>query len=194
MLAILYRMVGGFIGLDNTCITRLRWAIPMGAFMAYASIVHHEETGRSVAVFVLCTVMAYLGRLIPHAAFQASASIYNSLCMAAIGMARLALIVAPYATADWHRMGLVVFGAFQGLAYYIGWTYLHNLDSGIYFRNTRAQWHIKPYFYDPVFPASAIPNPAECLDQAAVSGAEWGELLTGMLVYQLMYIVMLVMS
>lgn len=187
-LAIYYRMVGGFVGLgpNHTTECRLRWAFTMACYMALVGLVHH------LAFYMVLTIMpatimgAYVGRLIPHARFQAGASLGNSLGMAAINVARIALIVAPYAFfSSWWHMGLAAFGVLAGVAYYAGWKWLDGKDSGIYWRNADTQ-------YQTGFP-SGVGAPY-MLDHAAWGGSEWGELLTGWLVYQAMFVVALVWS
>jgi hypothetical protein len=196
-LAIYYRMVGGFIGTGSTTLGRLRWAVTMGCYMAFVSVVHHQQALVTGFVFVACLLGAFLGRLIPHARFQATASLLNSLGMAAVNVARLVLIVGPYAV-TFHdgtvwmsidRMSLALLGVLAGVAYYVGNKWLGGKDSGIYFRNTHAQWRINPTTSVP----TAVPvDPACILDQAAVGGSEWGELCTGWMVYELMFLAALV--
>ena len=193
-LAIFYRMVGGFVGFGtstwSTFWCRLRWALTLGAYMAFAAIVHHQPALEVLEVFLGVSVTAYLGRLIPHGLFEASASLKNSLGMAVVNVLRLSLILAPYAYFEPSRIVLVVCGLNAGVAYYIGWKWLNNRDIGIYFRNTNQQCHISqlPYLI------SSPVNPEQVLDQAAVGGGEWGEVLTGFMVYQTMYLLALVIS
>ena len=189
MITILYRMVGGFIGLgpSMTFLTRVRWAVPMGCLLSYAGIVRFLEPWQVLVVLVGTCLTAYLGRLIPHARFQATASLKNSLGMSAVGVARMALLMAPMGYFQPQVMVLSAFGLFQGVAYYLGWTKLHGKDSGIYFRNKTTQWRIADNT------TSVLSDPNDILDQAAVGGSEWGELLTGLLVYELAYIALLVM-
>lgn len=194
-LAIWYRSVGGFMGLGSTTLARVRWSCVMGAYMGFASLVHHEGIPQAALVLVGSAFGTFLGRLIGHSEFQATASLKNSLGMALVNMVRLLLIVFPYTMTNWLNMSgfqpwrftLVLFGIGAGIAYYIGNKYLAGKDSGIYFRNTKTQWAIS-------IPPSGVPiNPPNSLDQAAIGGAEWGELLTGELVYQLMFVTALVM-
>lgn len=186
-LAIYYRMVGGFVGLGPNMTTwcRLRWAVTIGLYMAFAALVHHEGNMQVLLTLSGCTIGAFLGRLIPHARFQATAGLANSLGMAAVNLARLALIVVPYAYFDARRMLLVGFGALAGIAYYVGNKYLHGKDSGIYYRARSQQWRVSVAGV-----GQALPG--EALDQCAIGGSEWGELLTGWLVYELMFVVALV--
>ena len=186
-LAIYYRMVGGFCGYSGpnaTTWARLRWALTMGGYMAFAALVHHQPILELLEVFLGASAGAFLGRLIPHAAFQSKASPLNALAMSAINVVRVALIIAPYAYFDPWRMTLTLGGLWAGIAYYVGNKYLTGKDSGIYFRNTDAQWRIAAY---------AQAYGTSFLDQAAVGGSEWGELLTGLLVYQIMFAAALVL-
>lgn len=197
-LAIYYRMVGGFVGTGNTQVARMRWAFAMACYMTLVALVHHLPWLSCGIVFGGTLIGTFLGRLISHSRFQATASFGNSLGMAVVNILRLALIVAPYAfVSNWLNGGLVLFGAMSGVAYYIGNKYLNGKDSGIYFRNTHEQWHISvpPSQTGEVFTISMPGTTPEqnILDQAAVGGSEWGELLTGFLVYQLMYVAALVL-
>ena len=205
-LAIWYRSVGGFMGLGSTFWARMRWSLIMALYMAFATLVHHQAPLQIAAVFVTVTIGTYLGRMIPHDFFQAKASVLNSLGMAVVNIARLALIVLPYAVMNWvyilhnpaviwqspsfiildlWRLYLVGFGVMAGLAYFVGNLYLHGKDVGIYYRNTHEQTTTGDFI-----PA---PPAINCLDHAAWGGSEWGELLTGELVYELMFLTALVL-
>lgn len=181
-LAIYYRMAGGFIGLGSTQLSRLRWAAVMACYMALLSLVHHEDILHALALLPACALMTFLGRLISHAAFQGGASLGHSIGMAVVNVLRLLLIVLPYSfgslftLSDFHisRIFLALFGVMAGVAYWLGNKYLNTSDSGIYYRNNSCQ--------------STIAD----LDHAAITGPEWGELLTGWLAYELFFIVALV--
>lgn len=184
-LAICYRMVGGFVGLSSTSLARLRWSITIAIYMMFAAAVHGDGIVALAAIFFSVLTGAYIGRLIPHARFQNGASLYNALGMALIGLARVTLILLPYAVYGHPWAGVVAsIGILQGAAYYAGWKWLDGRDSGIYFRNKPEENRIPE-----TFPAGSSPV---YLDQCAVSGGEWGELLTGF-VYQAMYLIILVM-
>ncbi len=191
-LAIHYRMVGGFVGLGSTALARLRWAVTIGAYMAFCSLVHHEGWLQCLIVFAGCSLGGFLGRLIPHARFQANTSVVNFCGMAAVNIVRLALIVFPYAFAvgSWYALWTVFFGIGAGIAYTVGWKYLDGKDIGIYYRGKMQQYYVA--ILPPGMP-SADPNPSTKLDRCAVYGSEWGECLTGLLVYQLMFLAALVM-
>lgn len=190
MIAVLYRMCGGFVGLGSTTLTRLRWAIPMGLLMAFLVAVHHQSWLDIIAVGVACTITAYAGRLIPHSSFQLSGSLGSALGMAGVGLSRMALLVVPYAIIGWPsltvdliRSSVIVLGVLQGVCYFVGYRWLAAAESGVYWRNTTAQDVI-------IAPAG---QPDKQLDHLAWSATEWGELLTGVLVYQLAYAILLVM-
>lgn len=196
-LAIYYRMVGGFIGLGSTTLARVRWALTMAIYMTFVSMVHGESVMRWMLVFVGVFAGAFVGRLIPHAKFQSTASIVNSIGMTIVEAVRLALIVVPYAFTDWagfgytfERLLVIAFAVGAGVAYYVGNKYLDGKDSGIYYRNTSMQYYVS------ILPPgiSADPNPKTKLDVCAVGGTEWGELLTGFLCYQAMYMALLVLA
>lgn len=197
-LAIFYRMAGGFVGMGSTTLTRVRWAMTMGLYMAFVSMVHGEGPMRWMMVFIAVFIGAFVGRLIPHAKFQSVASIPNSIGMTIVQALRLALIVVPYAVTNWVGFGysverLMVIGLAvgSGIAYYVGNKYLDGEDFGIYYRASLKEWRISSYGITTLAQTPAAP--AECLDQCAVGGTEWGELLTGFLCYQAMYMLLLVL-
>lgn len=208
-LAIYYRMVGGFIGTGSTFQARLRWAITIGLYMGFATLVHRQPIQQVCCVTLLCGLGGFLGRLIPHAMFQWPASILNSLGMALVGLVRAALVVVPYAVGWWPsmlsgewmgmitiRFYLIAFGALAGIAYYVGIKYLNGKDSGIYFRAKHSQWRTNSLPSDGHQISINLPNTLpedNVLDEAAIGGSEWGELLTGWWCWQLMYVAALVM-
>lgn len=195
-LAIYYRMVGGFVGLGSTTLTRVRWALAIAIYMTFVSIVHGESVGRWALVFGGVFVGGFVGRLIPHSKFQNVASIPNSIAMTIIEAIRLALIVVPYAFTDWtgfgytfERLLVIALAVGAGVAYYVGNKYLNGKDYGVYYRAQHSQWAIANV---PVVMASPV-GQGGTLDQAAVGGTEWGELLTGFFCYQVMYMALLVL-
>lgn len=195
-LSIYYRMVGGFIGLGSTTLTRVRWALAIAIYMTFVSMVHHESPLRWLLVFVGVFAGGFVGRLIPHSAFQSVVSIKNSIAMMIIEAIRLALIVVPYAFTDWigfeyslERLLVIALAVGAGVAYYIGNKYLDGKDYGAYYRAQHAQWAIgnQPAGTSVPVPANAV------LDQCAVGGTEWAELLTGFVCYQVLYMALLVL-
>lgn len=211
-LAISARMVGGFVGTGHTFEARARWALTMGSFMAFATAVHHQGWWAALIVFILSTIGTYLGRLIGHSPFQNGIAWWQTLGMCAVGVARLALILMPYAVMNWAgfveapvlfithplvmfdlnlwRVGMIACGLWMGVAYRVGIP-LDGQDCGIYYRRTADQWRIASASPEMLV---AIPNDnPEALDQCAVGGTEWGELLTGWMVYDLPYVAMLLM-
>lgn len=196
-LALYYRMVGGFVGLGSTTLTRIRWALTIAVYMTFVSICHAESPLRWLLVFFGVFVGGFVGRLIPHSAFQSVASIKNSIGMTVVEAIRLALIVVPYAVTDWtgfgytlERLLVIVLAVGAGVAYYVGNKYLAGKDYGVYYRSQPTQWAIANL---PVGTSVPVP-PAAVLDQCAVGGTEWGELLTGFFCYQAMYIALLVLK
>lgn len=195
-LAIWYRCVGGFIGTGSTTLARLRWSLTMACYMTLVSLVHHEGWVQALIILAATTLTTFVGRLISHSRFQATASFGNSLGMTVVTLLRMVLILAPYAIVNWldlsgfdyWRFLAAVFCVMSGVGYYVGWKWLNGKDSGIYFRNTHRQWRIG----DVVAITVPVSNPAYMLDQAAVSGSEWGELITGF-GYQCMFVSALVM-
>lgn len=199
-LAIYYRMVGGFVGLGSTTLTRIRWALTIAVYMTFVSICHAESPLRWLLVFCGVFVGGFVGRLIPHSAFQSVASIKNSIGMTVVEAIRLALIVVPYAFTDWtgfgytlERLLVIVLAVGAGVAYYVGNKYLAGKDYGVYYRSQHSQFIIADV--PNVAAALAQPVPAgSTLDQCAVGGTEWGELLTGFFCYQAMYMALLVLK
>lgn len=196
-LAIWYRCVGGFIGTGSTTLGRLRWSLTMACYMTLVSLVHHEGWAQALIILAATTLTTFVGRLISHSRFQATASIGNSLGMTVVTLLRMVLILAPYAMVDWldlsgfdyWRLLGAVFCIMSGVGYYVGNKYLAGKDCGIYFRNTHSQWIISPANTNWVNKSS---DPAMILDQCAVTGSEWGELITGF-GYQCMFVSALVM-
>lgn len=206
-----YRMVGGFVGLGSTFLCRLRFSLTIGLFWGFLCLTHHQGIGQAFYVFWLCSVMAYLGRLIGHSPYMGVASLRNALMMALIGFGRLSLIMLPYAVLNWWdvfalltdplaaldvlsfswtRMAVGLFGVMEGVAYYVGNKYLDRQDSGIYFRGDAHQWRINA---EPYTIHDGNADPSEVLECAAIGGSEWGELLTGIGSYQIPYMLLLVM-
>lgn len=215
---ILYRMVGGFIGLgpNKTTECRLRFALGVALYMAFAAAIHHAELFHITAIFITTFAAAFLGRLIGHSPFQSGTAWWQILGMSWIGLARLSMIIFPYAfllhgSAIWldtQIISVALFGLLQGPAYYFGWQ-LDGRDSGIYFRNAPQQWRIKTTAGVPINLVTALPMGVTLavssgevpsidaepgfLDQGAVGGGEWGELFTGIFAYNLPYLVLLVL-
>lgn len=196
-LAIFYRMAGGFVGMGSTTLTRVRWAMTMGLYMAFVSMVHGEGPMRWMMVFIAVFIGAFVGRLIPHAKFQSVASIPNSIGMTIVQALRLALIVVPYAVTNWVGFGytferflVIGLAVGSGIAYYVGNKYLDGHDFGVYYRGSPQQYYVSLNLPAGI---SADPNPKTKLEQCAVGGTEWGELLSGFLCYQAMYMLLLVL-
>lgn len=198
-----YRMVGGFLGTGSTFLARMRFCSIMAGYMALACLVHHQGWAQTGIVLPLCFFGAYLGRLIPQTPWMGEASLRNAALFAVIGLARWALIVAPYSVMNWvdvfqnpelidvnmTRLAVSLFGLMTGLCYFIGNKWLENVDSGIYFRNKHSQWRIGM----PVEGQPPCISPDWALDQAAGGGTEWGELLTGFMSYEVPYFLLLVL-
>lgn len=199
-LAIYYRMAGGFVGFGNkpidTQFARLRWAAAITFYMLLCMVVHRDNPLTVVMATPMVFAGAFMGRLIPHAAWQGMTNFKSNLYMSLIGLARVSLVVMPYAVINFihfdvsfWRLGLIAFGLLQGTAYYLGNKYLEGKDAGFYYRTKHEQWRIRQV---PVY-AQVDQNTATELDQGALGGSEWGECLTGFMVWQLMYVAALVM-
>ena len=165
LLTVNYRMLGGFVSLGSTFLARARWALVVAGCMALVGLVHKLPFSALAIVFAGTLLTAYLGRLIPHGKYIGAPDIKACACMGLIGVARLILLLAPLAYYLPFVLYLVPFGFLNGAAYYLGWKYLHEVDSGFYYK-------------DQVF---------------AKGGGEWGEVLTGLLAYELPFWVLLVM-
>ena len=191
---IAYRMVGGFAKPRSTFLCRLRWAVTVAAYMAFAAAVHHQSGLEIALVGFLTIISAYIARLYDNSNEVTAGHWYHVLKMSLIGMGRLTVTLLPYALVSvpfgsdhLPRLALGLMGLLQGLCYYVGWTHLHNVDSGIYYRNHHEQWHIEA--------VQVVPSgPETLLDQCALVGDQWGELLTGFFCYNLPYLVLLVIN
>lgn len=148
-----WRCRGGFLGLGSTLAARLLyWCTPM-------TIWGYSTFG---PMGILCGLTAYLGLLLSYAPFMGDNQAKHCAGMGGIGIARLFILLSPVL---FQYPDLVYFGfagAFVGLAYYIGWTYLDGKVSPIVF----------PGFV--LFGKTWI-QPGNF----AIGGAEWGEVLTG---------------
>lgn len=194
-LAIFYRMAGGFVGLGSTTLTRVRWAFIIAVYMTFVSIVHHEAPLAWLIIFLGTFAAGYVGRLIPHSMFQNTASIGNSIGMSLVTVIRLGLILLPYLEicSVFHSARLLsltcAIGA--GIGYYIGNKYLNGKDCGVYYRASHEKWRISSYGITTL--SQTPPAHTECLNQCAVGGTEWGELITGFS-YQAFYMLLLVLQ
>lgn len=196
-LAIYYRMAGGFVGMNSTTLTRIRWAFTIACYMTFVALVHHEAPIVLLLVAMFTFIAGYAGRLIPHAVFQAQASFWDSLGMTVVTASRMLLIILPYmifsaldGAFHMERFVVCVFALFSGVGYYVGWKFLNAQDFGVYYRGNEQQYYVSLNL-----PAgfSADPNPKTKLEQCAVGGSEWGELITGF-GYQALYMALLVMA
>lgn len=114
--AFYYRCRGGFIGTGSTTLARcVFWAVPVGMFM-------HNP---------LCGVLAFLGLLIPHAWAQADAKPIHVAGMAAIGMARMILILMPIIYISPVAILATLTGLGSGLGYALGYGPLSGKSIGI---------------------------------------------------------------
>lgn len=197
-------MVGGFVSTGHTQIARVRWCVTMGLYMAFLAMTHHEGWGNALVVLLLVTAGTFLGRMIPHGQFESVASLWNSLAMGLITVVRMALIVVPYAVTNWPtvlgsplqlanivewqpiRLIVIGLGLLAGAAYYAGNAWLDGEDVGLYYRSNKSQWRMR-------LPKDTEADKANAMDQCAVGGTEWGELLTGNFVYKLSYMALLLL-
>ena len=147
-LALAYRCRGGFLSLSGifswwgtTSARVFYWAIPVALSVMPISLLWCPA----------CGLLAFLGLMIPHSAFQGSASLKCVIGMAGIGLVRLALILTPLAVFHPTVEVFSVVGLLSGLGYYAGWRWL----------NGHLFWQIN--------------STSHC----ALTGSEYGELLTG---------------
>ena len=171
MITLIYRTVGGFMHMNGTFLCRLRFSLFIGLCLGYAAAVHHLPFYQSVLVFGMTTFAAFLGRIIPHSFFQDGGQWTDFFGMALVGFVRLALILAPLSWFYASALAVLPFGFLQGLAYFIGTKFLNEKDSGF-------------YYADPTH------NNGE-LQIFAKGGSGWGEVLTGALVYEFSFLVLL---
>ena len=196
-LATYYRMVGGVVGTGSTILARLRFALTMALYMAFLCCTHHDDMLTLLVVLAGCFVTTFAGRLIPHSKFEGMASIGNSIAMTVINAVRLGLIVAPYLFAELFTQGQfhllrvlpVAFAVFSGIGYYAGWKWLNGKDMGLYWRDSHTQYQISV----PPAPMPVAVGDTTRLNECAVGGSEWGEVITG-LGYQLFFVALLVLA
>jgi hypothetical protein len=116
LMAFFYRCRGGFLPLPNTQLARLAfWAAPVSLIGLCISF----------PFGLICGATAFAGLLIPHARFQATASLHDCVGMALVGFTRLTLILLPLAFINPWLCVLMPIGLLQGGAEYIGWTFLN---------------------------------------------------------------------
>lgn len=152
LFAFLYRCRGGFLGTGHTQLGRLiYWVIPVGIWAVF----------QNPLLAPACALTAFLGLLIPHSKYMASATFKSVAGMGLIGMARLSLILAPLAYYSPVVLIFAPLGLLSGLGYYIGWKYLHGIDSRIYSKGYS------------LLGISFTSGPF------AIAGCEWGEVFTG---------------
>ena len=153
MCAWYWRCRGGFLGLSSTFLARVVfWCIPFSLWgwstLGYFGLV--------------CGISGYLGLLISYSAFMGTNKPTDCLCMAGLGIARLIVFLSPVLYLYPDLWWVCILGGLSGLSYWIGWTYLSNYDSGLYFPG----WYVGD---------KEIIKPGAF----ATSGSEWGEIITG---------------
>lgn len=141
--AFLYRARGGFntLGGGTQAARLVFWVLPI---TLWAATVDYRMA-------ILCGIGSFLGLMMPHGWAFGDTKPLHVLGMAAIGLARLSLILAPLA---WFNHSLVWFfpiGLLHGLVYYFGNKWLFKYDIPL-------KW-----------------NEAKFTD----GGTSWGEILTG---------------
>ena len=161
--AFFYRCRGGFLGMSFPQLARLIWwAIPTSVAMTGVSLAHGSCFLSAIEVGSVCGVTAFLGLMLPHGQYMDNNPVYDDMGhMSLIGGVRCALIALPIMT-HVPMMGLLpLFGALSGAGYWIGWRFLHGVDSGL---------HTAGFT---LFGLQVSPG------KFAVGGSEWGEVLTG---------------
>lgn len=152
--AFLWRCRGGFMGLPSGFVARLVYmAIPYGLW---------SYSVGGIVPGVLTFFGAYVAQLFSYAPFMGDTEDKHIGGMAGIGIARLVVILFPFFATHPATAYMTMFGATSGLAYYLGWTYMNNVDSGISFPGLT------------LFGKTII-QPGKF----AVGGGEWGEVFVG---------------
>lgn len=131
LFSFLYRCRGGFLPTGSTTFARLGfWAAPAALWAC--------SINWRYAPF--CFLAAYLGLLIPHAPFQASASLKNALAMSGIAMVRLALILAPLAYLYPLVPTVLPIMILSGIGYTVGWLFLNGIAAPFGFATGGSEW------------------------------------------------------
>jgi hypothetical protein len=158
-----YRCRGGFIGLGHTQLARLIWwALPVALAMTGVLLANGSVFLTSLDAGAASGALAFVGLLIPHAEFQGKDNPAQSMTgMALVGAVRCALIMIPIAPHVFAMWFLPLFGAMAGPAYRHAWRFLDGIDSGI------------------SVPSIDIFGFRTIAGHFAVTGGEWGEVLTG---------------
>lgn len=164
--AVLYRCRGGFIGTGSTTVARLMfWAVPTSLLLGVLTPEAMRHPDRAANVASATVVAVWLGLLIPHGVFQNKTGKHEFIGMTGVAFLRLGLIAL--AAFHWipHIVWLPFFAPLHGAAYALGW---HLLDG-----REPIKWH----------PANRWADDGSGVDHFAISGSEWGEVLTGLFIW-----------
>ena len=152
--AICYRARGGFLPLHSTQAARLLyWATPhtLVLFSLLTIPVRLLVWGFICALLVVTFVSAFVSLLSSHGEYMNDDSAYDCLHMSQIGFMRSMSFTISLTFYSKYFLLMPIFGAASGLAYWIGWRFLKNVDSKVAVFNSRL----------------------------TDGGSSWGELLTG---------------
>lgn len=154
LFAFLYRCRGGFLGTGRTQVGRLvYWAIPVAIW------------GHCVLPWygLLCGLGAFVGLLFSHGPFQVDSKGDSIGGMIGIGIARMYCILLPLTYSACPELNAVaIAGGLQGLAYFLGHTFLNGIDSRIYSPGLT------------LFGKQILTS-----GEFAIAGDQWGEVITG---------------
>lgn len=163
--AVLYRCRGGFIGTGSTTLARLMWWCIPSALLFMAA--YHAKTGELSLLLGLAVMLAlWGGLLIPHGWTQNN-RLKDYLGMGAVGLCRgaaLSLALLPWVNGVAFA---VAYGIGSGVGYALGWSYLDGKEL--------IKWR----------PKNPKADDGSGFDRFAISGGEWGEVLTGGLIWGL---------
>jgi len=183
MLTPLYRFVGGFMTQDGTFKTRLVFSSIAAAYVAFAMIVKGFGWDDACTVLVTSFALTYVGRMIPHGwAWQKGVIGYVYLSI--ISFIRVGLWLSPAFYYMPELTPLCSLGLLSGTAYALGKNVLDDVDCGIY--HVKNATFVK-YNESPLWAIESKNEPSVF----AKGWTEWGEVLTGLLCYDLAYMLLL---
>ena len=158
---VLYRCRGGFIGTGSTTVARMLWWATPTATLVTSLAQAHSAGPWNWVLFAFIFLLAWVGLLIPHGWCQDRGIIRNT-DMGCIGGWRAVILSLALI---WVLPGSVLTvwggGALSGLGYWIGWEKLDGRELIV--------WH----------PTNTRADDGSNHDHFAISGSEWGEVLTG---------------
>jgi len=184
MLTFVYRFVGGFITQDGTFKTRLIFSAIAAAYLAFVMIVKGFGWDDACVVLVTSFFLAYAGRMIPHGFTWQIAPPWGYIYMSLIAFVRVGLWMAPALYFMPELTPICLLGLLSGGMYAVGRNLLNDVDLGVYHvKNAR----LVKYNESPLWVIESNEEPSVF----AKGWTEWGEVLTGLLCYDLAYTLLL---